>query len=159
MPGRIPMLPDQQKVIKYFTTFFSKKPSCLFTIKYYFSRCDRWSDCLSDRSDEMNCSCRNYLEPHRICDGYPDCPEGTLSPSEICYVFLSFEKLFKNLVSFSSGEDETGCFCANKHNCGFDLPDGTRAGFAHCIDQVVLLFKKFFLKLFSINSQLFVYLQ
>ena len=84
MPGRIPMLPNQQKVIKYFTTFFSKKPSCLFTIKYYFSRCDRWSDCLSDRSDEMNCSCRNYLEPHRICDGYPDCPEGTLSPLEIC---------------------------------------------------------------------------
>ena len=70
------MLPNQQKVIKYFTTFFSKKPSCLFTIKYYFSRCDRWSDCLSDRSDEMNCSCRNYLAPHRICDGYPDCPEG-----------------------------------------------------------------------------------
>ena len=80
-------------------------------------------------------------------------------PQKSAKFFYLLKKLFKNLVSFSSGEDETGCFCANKHNCGFDLPDGTRAGFAHCIDQVVLMFKKFFLKLFLINSQLFVYLQ
>ena len=53
--------------------FVKKLAVCLFL---FFFRCDRWSDCLLDRSDEMNCSCRNYLAPHRICDGYPDCPEG-----------------------------------------------------------------------------------
>ena len=55
-------------------------------------KCDRWSDCIMDRSDESQCSCRDYLESNRICDGYPDCPDG---------------------------QDESGCFCANKHNCGF----------------------------------------
>ena len=50
----------------------------------------------------------DYLEPHRICDGYPDCP---------------------------LGKDEMNCYCPNRHNCGFLNADGTESRFANCIDK------------------------
>jgi len=55
-------------------------------------KCDRYIDCPFDRSDEKNCPCRIYLDPSRICDGYPDCYDG---------------------------QDEIGCLCSStEYYCG-----------------------------------------
>ena len=92
--------------------------SCFFKSE----RCDRDIQC-ADNSDELDCDCKRYLDPRRLCDGFDDCPDGEderdcKCPKNMFYcdsknlrpVCISAELRCNNVLDCDSGADEKFCF-------------------------------------------------